>query len=51
MGNVVPAGGWIYGMQLPIQSQSKTFVEDWEHNADVDELVSIARHADRTGFF
>jgi len=48
---VVPEGQLVYGMQLPIQSQSKTFAEDWEHNADVDELVSIARHADRTGFF
>jgi probable F420-dependent oxidoreductase len=48
---VVPEGQLVYGMQLPIQSQSKTFVEDWERNADVDELVGIARHADRTGFF
>ena len=39
---VVPEGQLVYGMQLPIQSQSKTFVEDWEHNADVNELVSVA---------
>src|SRR5438309_1500305 len=32
-------------MQLPIQSQSKTFVEDWEHSADVDERGAITNEA------
>ena len=48
---IIPEGELVYGMQLPIQSKSKTFVEDWELEADVDELLAVARHADRTGFF
>ncbi|MFI7010061.1 TIGR03619 family F420-dependent LLM class oxidoreductase [Streptomyces sp. NPDC050145] len=39
-----------YGIQLPIQSQSTMYAESWEAAAGVDELVSIARAAERGGF-
>ena len=51
MTTVVPEGHLVYGMQLPVQSMSRTFVEPWELHAGVDELTTVARHADRTGFF
>ncbi|MFF2846858.1 LLM class F420-dependent oxidoreductase [Streptomyces sp. NPDC058001] len=37
-------------MQLPVQSQSTLYTEPWEADATVDDLVEIARVADRTGF-
>ncbi len=49
MGNVVPDGEWIYGMQLPVQTLTRTLREPWEDTATVDDLVAIARHADATG--
>ena len=49
--SIVPEGTLGYGMQLPIQAQSRIFVEDWEAGAGRDELAAIARKADETGFF
>ncbi|MCT4356327.1 TIGR03619 family F420-dependent LLM class oxidoreductase [Streptomyces sp. Je 1-79] len=40
----------VYGMQLPVQSQSTLYAEPWEAAAGPAELVEIARVADRTGF-
>lgn len=40
----------VYGMQLPVQSQSSMYAEGWEKDAGPEELVEIARVADRTGF-
>ena len=40
----------VYGMQLPVQSQSRLFVSDWELTATVDDLAEIARAADRSGW-
>ncbi|MFI7318800.1 LLM class F420-dependent oxidoreductase [Streptomyces venezuelae] len=37
-------------MQLPVQSQSSLYAEEWEQRAGPDDLVEIARTADRTGF-
>ncbi|MBM7170604.1 LLM class F420-dependent oxidoreductase [Streptomyces sp. G44] len=37
-------------MQLPIQSQSSLYAEPWEADATPEDLVEIARTADRTGF-
>ncbi|WP_328774148.1 LLM class F420-dependent oxidoreductase [Streptomyces sp. NBC_00286] len=37
-------------MQLPIQSQSTIYAEAWEAAAGPDDLVEIARTADRSGF-
>src|ERR1700704_4344139 len=37
-------------MQLPIQAQSKIFVEDWEKSAGARELAQVAEAWDRAGF-
>ncbi|MEV7996936.1 LLM class F420-dependent oxidoreductase, partial [Streptomyces sp. NPDC086077] len=39
-----------YGIQLPVQSQSTLYAEPWEAGAGRDELVAVARAADRAGF-
>ncbi|QDY80997.1 LLM class F420-dependent oxidoreductase [Streptomyces qinzhouensis] len=39
-----------YGTQLPVQSQSTLYAEPWEERAGVEDLVEVARTADRTGF-
>ncbi|MFF1694687.1 LLM class F420-dependent oxidoreductase [Streptomyces sp. NPDC058257] len=43
-------GRLVYGMQLPIQSQSVIYAEAWEADATTDDLAEIARTADRGGF-
>ena len=47
----VPEGEVVYGMQLPIQSQSTLYVADWEKESGPAELARIARVADEAGFF
>jgi len=47
----VPEGRVVYGMQLPIQSQSTIYVAEWETRAGPDELARVARAADEAGFF
>jgi len=39
-----------YGIQLPVQSQSRIYVEPWELDAGPRELVAVARAADDAGF-
>ncbi|GEC06564.1 hypothetical protein SSP24_42190 [Streptomyces spinoverrucosus] len=39
-----------YGIQLPVQSQSTIYAEPWETGAGPEDLVAIARAADRAGF-
>lgn len=51
MASIVPEGQLVYGMQLPIQSQSRIYVEPWELEAGAPELAAVARKADATGFF
>jgi probable F420-dependent oxidoreductase len=48
---IVPTGKLAYGIQLPIQSQSNLYVEEWERTAGPDELALVARAADQSGFF
>lgn len=48
---VVPTGTVAVGMQLPIQSQSSVYVDEWEKTAGAPELAAIARAADAAGFF
>ncbi|MET7846758.1 LLM class F420-dependent oxidoreductase [Streptomyces avermitilis] len=43
-------GSFAYGLQLPVQSQSTLYAEGWEADAGPDDLVEIARTADRSGF-
>src|SRR5580704_5331029 len=47
----VPEGEVVFGMQLPIQSQSTLYVAEWEKTAGPAELGLIARAADESGFF
>jgi len=51
VGSVVPPGTLAYGMQLPIQSQSRLYVAEWELSAGPDDLVRVAQAADEAGFF
>ena len=48
----IPEGTRVYGIQLPIQSKSKTFVADWELSADPADLARGRRAtADEHGYF
>lgn len=47
---IVPEGSLVYGIQLPIQSQSELYVADWERTCGAAELAAIAEAADRSGF-
>ncbi|AXE86651.1 Methanesulfonate monooxygenase [Streptomyces sp. Go-475] len=40
----------LYGMQLPVQSQSTLYAEPWEAAAGPEDLLDIASTADRAGF-
>lgn len=48
---IVPAGSVVFGIQLPVQAQSKYFVEQWELGAGPGEVAAVAQAADRAGFF
>ena len=49
--NVLPEGRTVFGMQLPIQSQSTIYVQPWEPSAGPDELAAVARACEAAGFF
>jgi len=51
MASIIPAGQLAYGMQLQVQSKSKTFREPWEDDADSSAIAALARQADAAGFF
>jgi probable F420-dependent oxidoreductase len=51
MAPIVPPGSVVYGIQLPVQAQSKYFVEPWELDAGPAEIAAVAQAADRSGFF
>lgn len=51
MAAIIPEGAVAWGLQLPVQSQSTSFVQPWEVDADVGELAQIVRAADRAGAF
>lgn len=48
---VVPLDAVVWGIQLPIQSQSTLYVSEWEKHATVDEMAAIAVAADTAGCF
>ncbi|WP_329464649.1 LLM class F420-dependent oxidoreductase [Streptomyces sp. NBC_01431] len=50
MVRILPDGRLVYGMQLPVQSQSTIYAEGWEAAAGPGDLAEIARAADRGGF-
>jgi probable F420-dependent oxidoreductase len=51
MPSIVPDGRLVYGMQLQVQTKSRTFVEDWEADAGADELRQMVQRAEANGFF
>ncbi|MEX2293258.1 MAG: LLM class F420-dependent oxidoreductase [Acidimicrobiales bacterium] len=40
----------VFGMQLPVQSQSTMYARPWEASAGVDELIAVAQACDAAGF-
>lgn len=49
--SIIPEGQVVYGIQLPVQSQSTMYREDWEPSSGPAELARIARQADESDFF
>jgi probable F420-dependent oxidoreductase len=39
-----------FGLQLPVQAQSRIMAEEWEHRAGPAEILAVARAADRNDF-
>lgn len=50
MSAINAAGEWTFGIQLPIQTLTRTLVDPWEDDATVGDLVTIAKLCDSTGF-
>ncbi len=48
---VLPPGPPVFGMQLPVQSQSTIYVQEWETSAGPDELARVALACEAAGFF
>jgi probable F420-dependent oxidoreductase len=48
---VVPPGQVVFGLQLPVQSQSTLYTAEWETRSGPDEIVALARAADQSGYF
>jgi probable F420-dependent oxidoreductase len=48
---IIPKGKVVFGIQLPVQSQSTIYVEDWELKSGPDEIARVARQAEDSGFF
>jgi probable F420-dependent oxidoreductase len=48
---VLPVGRTVFGMQLPVQSQSTLYVQPWEAGAGPDELAAVAQACEAAGFF
>jgi probable F420-dependent oxidoreductase len=49
--SIVPRGRPVYGMQLPVQSQSTLYTAGWETRAGPAEIAAVARAAEDAGFF
>ena len=47
---IVPEGATALGLQLPVQAQSRRFVEPWEGDAGPEAILAAARAADEAGF-
>lgn len=41
---------WMFGVQLPIQTLTRTLVDPWEDEATVADLATVAQTADELGF-
>jgi probable F420-dependent oxidoreductase len=49
MANIAPEGGALYGIQLPIQTLTRTLVDPWEDDATTDDLLRVAQAAEAAG--
>jgi len=49
MTNVVAEGEALYGIQLPVQTLTRTLVDPWEDDAGPSELVAVAQAAEAAG--
>jgi probable F420-dependent oxidoreductase len=49
--SIIPNGQLVWGMQLPVQSQSTIYAQPWESSAGPAELAQVAEAADRAGAF
>jgi probable F420-dependent oxidoreductase len=47
----IPSGEVVWGLQLPVQSQSTNYVQAWERDAGPAELARVARAAESAGAF
>ncbi|MEM9202746.1 MAG: TIGR03619 family F420-dependent LLM class oxidoreductase [Actinomycetota bacterium] len=50
MAALTSTGDWMFGVQLPIQTLTRTLVDPWEDTATVADLVTIAQAADQHRF-
>jgi probable F420-dependent oxidoreductase len=48
---VLPPGRTVFGMQLPVQSQSTIYVQPWEAAAGPAELAQVTLACEAAGFF
>jgi probable F420-dependent oxidoreductase len=48
---VLPRDRTVFGMQLPVQSQSTIYVQPWEPGAGPAEMAAVARACEEAGFF
>jgi probable F420-dependent oxidoreductase len=48
--SIVPDGSLSYGVQLPVQTLTRSTAEPWEASATVDDLVAVAQAAEAAGF-
>lgn len=46
---ITAPGELSFGLQLPVQTLTRTLIDEWETTADVDDLVTVATAADRAG--
>ena len=51
MAAIIPEGELMWGMQLPIQSQSTIYAQPWESSAGPPELARVAIAAEAAGAF
>lgn len=49
MANLVPEGTAIYGIQLPIQTLTRTLADPWEDEATPEDLLRVALVAEKAG--
>lgn len=49
MASITPEGGALYGIQLPIQTLTRTLADPWEDDATPADLLQVAQAAEAAG--